>query len=100
MKKQDWITDISSFLRIIGEDESGAMMYRGQARDWPLLPSIARYNPKVHGYDDWIGLQDSLIEEFAKFGAPHIVNHSSTDQLDWLIHAQHHGLQQGYSTGA
>jgi hypothetical protein len=90
MNNPDWITDIPSFLKIIGEDDN-AMMYRGQSRIWPLLPSIARYHSKLEGYEDWSVFQDSLLKEFAKFGAPH-VGHSDADELEWLIHAQHHGL--------
>lgn len=91
MRRLARIKDVASFLKIIGEDESGPMMFRGQARDWPLLPSIARYHSKLGAYENWSVFQETLLWEFAKFGAPHI-GHATTDELDWLIHAQHHGL--------
>lgn len=85
-------SDVPAFLSWInGLDDS--MMFRGQASQWPLLPSIARPQLKrqLEGFSNWQVFQQDLIERFAKQARPHMQAHPH-DIEEWLVHAQHHGL--------
>jgi FRG domain len=66
-------------------------LFRGQTRDWPLLPSIGRYPTVVRGYDDWVGFHDDIIDRFLRLGHPFLPDHSKNNAESWVI-AQHHGL--------
>lgn len=66
-------------------------MYRGQSQDWPLLPSICRYNPREHGYEHWRVFQQDLLERFAKYARP-LMSPLPTSLEEWLLHAQHYGV--------
>lgn len=85
--------DVTAFLKWINGLE-GAMMFRGQASRWPLLPSIARL-PRVReqlkGYSNWQVFQLDLIERFAKYASP-LLQSQPRDIEEWLVHAQHHGV--------
>jgi hypothetical protein len=37
-------------------------MFRGQTRDWPLLPSIGRYPISELGFDSWRVFHEHIIE--------------------------------------
>jgi hypothetical protein len=63
--------------------------YRGQAQDWPLLPSIARVSSK--GWDSLLALEDALITKLRRYGHPYFKSRA-VGQLDWILHAQHFGL--------
>lgn len=67
------------------------IMFRGQSRDWELLPSIARYPEIAQGCQDWATLQDWLLEEFMRLGAPYFITEPK-DEIEKLVIAQHHGL--------
>jgi hypothetical protein len=70
--------------------------FRGQADFlWSLEPSLARiknpeccYNMQLIG---WFDLESYLIREFKKYSYPYLKDEPS-NQYDWLVHAQHHGL--------
>ena len=66
-------------------------MFRGQSRDWPLLPSIGRYSADVHGYEDWSGFHDSLIYQFLRLGHPYLTGYPTSGAESWVL-AQHYGL--------
>ena len=66
-------------------------MYRGQPKDWPLLPSIGRYAEKVLGYDDWRVLHEYIISRFVRLARPYFSNGLGDEPNTW-IQAQHHGV--------
>jgi hypothetical protein len=67
------------------------MMYRGQSREWPLLPSISRLGSILDGYENWQVLQDDLLNRFAKHGRP-FLSPLPLSVEEWLLHAQHYGV--------
>lgn len=85
------VRDISSFLKTLKKVDHGGFIFRGQPKDWPLIPSIARYDCRKCGYDSWSDFQEGVLDEFIKFGHPY-VDQGNCDRIDWLIHARHHGL--------
>lgn len=66
-------------------------MFRGQSRDWELLPSIARYTKFAQGSQDWRTFQWWILEEFMRLGRPYFKKEPQ-DEIEKLIIAQHHGL--------
>ena len=85
------IENIPDFLRRLWKEHHDAFLFRGQACPWPLVPSIARWEHLLEGFDDWRIFQDSLINEFAKYGSQHL-RKKPKDFLELLINAQHHGV--------
>ena len=83
-------TDVSGFLKQL-EKLGDPMMFRGQGRDWRLLPSIARLRRQLAGYENWQVLQEDLVRRFAKYARP-LIQPTPEDFEEWLVHAQHHGL--------
>ena len=70
--------------------------FRGQSRSsWDLVPSLARINNPRSNHDrvlfDWEQLEEHLYEEFKRQATPHL-NISLDSKLEWMVHAQHHGL--------
>ncbi len=66
-------------------------MFRGQTRDWPLLPSIGRYPDIARRYDDWRAFHDRVISRFLRLGHPFFADRPKSDAERWVV-AQHHGL--------
>lgn len=66
-------------------------MFRGQARDWVLLPSIGRYPAVVRGYEDWRAFHDHIIYQFLRLGHPYLTGYRTTGAESWVL-GQHHGL--------
>ena len=66
-------------------------MFRGQTRDWPLLPSIGRYHRDVQRYPDWRAFHDDMIYRFLRLGHPYFSGHAINGTDCWVL-AQHHGL--------
>tara|TARA_R110000868_G_C10959778_1_gene768395 strand:+ start:526 stop:1236 length:711 start_codon:yes stop_codon:yes gene_type:complete len=74
----------------------GSKMYRGQSNsEWSLIPSIARMHEALDdhgfGFSKWEDLEDYLLNHFKNYSAPFMDFNPSLD-LEWLVHAQHHGL--------
>jgi hypothetical protein len=55
------IDSVSSFVRHI-EEHSKAWFYRGQAQDWPLIPSIGRVGRG--GFDELLAFEGMILSEF------------------------------------
>lgn len=87
MIKESKIKTVSDFLDICRECHTE--LYRGQAQDWRLLPSIARVEKIV--FEGILEIEEEIIEEFQKLGHPFFHN-STKEYSDWILHAQHHGL--------
>jgi hypothetical protein len=74
-----WVNNIS--------DESHIPIFRGQRRYWPLLPRVTGDVPR----GTILNNEKRLLEEFKK-KAPPCLQVVPTNDLDWLVVAQHHGL--------
>ncbi|HKU76204.1 MAG TPA: FRG domain-containing protein [Pyrinomonadaceae bacterium] len=72
-------------------DYDDRTMFRGQVDKWPLLPTIARLHRSVLGYDDWRGFHEDTVERFKRQSRPHF-RERPVSEVEWLVHAQHHGL--------
>lgn len=82
------VTNVSEYLdayRKHGYPE----FYRGQAQDWPLVPSIARVQYK--GWESLLSLESVLLRKLRQYGHPYFKSHAPS-QHDWILHAQHFGL--------
>jgi hypothetical protein len=86
--------EISEFLKTI--DSFGYVnYYRGHAdNSWDLLPSLSRTEVSsidVFNCPNWSDLEREILRAFEKHGCS-IINTPPKNSLEWLIHAQHHGL--------
>ena len=89
------IESIKDLLHEIDLSES-SRMYRGQSNsEWELIPSIARMYETLgrhpFSFVRWEDLEDYLLNHFKNYSAPFMDFKPSLD-LEWLVHAQHHGL--------
>lgn len=82
------IENISQFLDVVRSLEF-PFIYRGQAEDWPLIPSIGRINITI--IKDLLDLEEYIIEKLKQYGYPYFKSNVET-YSDWILHAQHHGL--------
>lgn len=62
-------------------------VFRGMARDWPLLPSLLRLG---HGDAAIRDIERALMRNFRKYAQAEIEREAS--EWEWLSIAQHHGL--------
>lgn len=89
------IGSISDFLEKISLDVSFTM-YRGQANsNWPLIPSIGRLKDNLEhddfNFHSWEQLEAHLLNDFKRSSTP-FMDFVPTSKLEWLVHAQHHGM--------
>lgn len=85
------IRNIADFLEAFDKDVV-PMMFRGQSKDWALIPSLGRLRKKIRdGYEDWKTLQRDMVERFAKYARP-LLDSIPDNYEEWLAHAQHHGV--------
>lgn len=82
------IEDISSFVKHI-ESHGASFFYRGQAQDWPLIPSIARVGRG--GFEVLWDFENQILSEFRRLASPYLDRPPLTLN-EWVLHAQHHGL--------
>ncbi len=70
-------------------------VFRGQSNsDWLLSPSIERFVDKlfIRNYSlSWDYFQNELLASFKRESHP-FLDFQPSNELDWLVHAQHHGL--------
>jgi hypothetical protein len=76
---KEWVKKISG--------KSHKPIFRGQRRYWPLLPRVTGNVPR----GTILKNEKRLLEEFKK-KAPPCLQVVPTNDLDWLVVAQHHGL--------
>lgn len=82
------ITDVSDLIEFCQRKiETKDAYFRGQSRDWPLLPKIARRSASLFNISDEMEMFDQFKRE-ARFFLEKIPN----NDWDWLAIAQHHGL--------
>ena len=87
------IKSVVSFLERIAEHED-ASMFRGQSNaEWELVPALGRLSPDEFPLrlSGWDATENYLLEEFKKHASRHLKT-PPKNKLEWLIHAQHHGL--------
>lgn len=85
------ITDIEHYLQIIEPirlEKNEYLLFRGQSNDNPLLPGIARKNPKINS-----GVKEDVMLEHLKRVGFLKLHSQNLDIWDLLILAQHHGMQ-------
>lgn len=82
------INNVSQYLDAVRE-RGYATYYRGQAADWPLIPSIGRLDLTV--LEGLLEVEEDIIDNLKKYGYP-FFSKSSSCYSDWILHAQHHGL--------
>lgn len=74
-------------------------VYRGQAQDYPLVPSLFRmsqpnqpdFNQAFHERYSWFELEEVLLDTFKKRALP-LVRQEPRSDFEWLILGQHYGL--------
>jgi hypothetical protein len=81
---EEYFTEISK-LKVHPEIN---VLFRGQSQKKPLLPSIARKNPKK----DTVKLEKFLLNELKRRTAFQ-TSTNLKDDWDWLVYAQHFGLK-------
>ncbi|MBK6266956.1 FRG domain-containing protein [Marivirga sp. S37H4] len=69
-------------------DTAELLLFRGQSSNDPLLPSIARKEPKK----DTTELERQMLKELIRQTNTKI-NGQQFDEWDWLIYAQHYGMK-------
>ncbi len=83
------IQTLAEFTSLIEETfiDQAIVLFRGQPRDLPLLPAIARERLT----DEVLAIEKTMLEEFQRYSLPYI-QIKPTTTWEWLALAQHHGL--------
>ncbi len=79
---------ISDYLSVV-RDRGFILTYRGQAEDWPLIPSIGRVDLTVS--DGLLEIEEDILQKLKLYGYP-IFKDDVQNYSDWILHAQHYGL--------
>lgn len=82
------IENVSSFMKHL-EAHGSSFFYRGQAQDWPLIPSIARVGRG--GFEVLWDFEEQILSEFRRLASPYL-DRPPTTLNEWILHAQHYGL--------
>lgn len=80
------ITSLFEYVRFVERVSKPLVLFRGQREDKPLLPMIARFDPRAN-------IQETEIEMLSEFKMKSIpfVRDKPADDLEWLALARHHG---------
>ncbi|MDJ0595356.1 MAG: FRG domain-containing protein [Pleurocapsa sp. MO_226.B13] len=82
------IDSISQFVECLGEINRGKRaIYRGQRRERPLLPKLARLNTPI----SLLKAEQAMFDDFKGLSVPLLDKQPETD-WGWLAMMQHHGL--------
>ncbi len=65
-------------------------IYRGQSDNWPLIPSIGRFDMEER-FQTMIQLEQHILEKF-KSEASLLIEKEPSSDIEWLILGQHYGL--------
>lgn len=85
------VKDFSDFIAKIESDHSVASFYRGQRKDWPILPEIARRTP--NDGKRIIELEQTALKEFLQKGAPYFpFDPDNRSHIELLMVGRHYGL--------
>jgi len=91
MKSNQYITsveDLISTTESLVRDSSDFILFRGQSCNEPLIPKVARANPKK----DTASIEEKMIMEFRRRLARE-TDIAAMDDWDIMVYAQHHGLK-------
>jgi FRG domain len=84
---KETITTVEAFIEYIRDDWQDIRIYRGQSKDWPLLPNVGRLKLRKE-----ISISEAeMLERFKEQSVPFLQIIPTTDR-EWLALAQHHGL--------
>lgn len=88
----DWhvtsLADYLEWIEIIKKNtRTETLVFRGQQKDWELLPSISRNGLP----SDILKNEKKLFSRFKREGEP-CLHITPNNNWDWLVVAQHHGL--------
>jgi hypothetical protein len=90
MTKTTQIRSITEFVAYIEKNcANDGVYFRGQRQDWPLLPKMARINPRF-AYGARVTEERKL--EMLKAQALPLLELRPETEWDWLALAQHHGI--------
>jgi hypothetical protein len=93
--KEDTVTSVQGYIERVDQEKIAAersgnkvdFLFRGQSRDLPLLPKLARL--KLRGSIE--NIEKLIINEFRRTSLP-LSEFQPRDEWDLLALAQHHGL--------
>lgn len=100
------INSLDEYVACVEEDYTGLdefsssdlILFRGQRKDWPLLPKIARIDwsslPKIgriNHKEELLSDEEQMLNEFKRKSIPYL-NFNPDSDWDWLALAQHHWL--------
>ena len=91
------VGSVVQYLNLLNFDNySNTELFRGQANSKRCLsPSIERFSKEADYIEyesiNWKDLESLLLDSFKNESAPYM-NFSPQGRLEWLVHAQHHGL--------
>ena len=84
------ITVLSEYVGVVeGIRKSDMILFRGQDRKAPLLPKIARHNPKT----DTTKHEQEMLEEVKRRGGLLLDHRLQADDWELLVYVQHFGLE-------
>ncbi|WP_374008069.1 FRG domain-containing protein [Delftia lacustris] len=87
MKKQR-LVDLPSFLTLVADaKKNDVILFRGQSSSKPLLPKIARADPKK----DTTDVEKTMLAELRRRGDM-FFSTPNPDDWDLVVHAQHFGM--------
>ncbi|MEQ1930868.1 MAG: FRG domain-containing protein [Parvularculaceae bacterium] len=82
------IRNLSEYINVVEQNcGQDICLFRGQTQPWPLLPKIARLNPR----NDVTRDERSMIDDFRRHVGDFVVRSPEND-WDLLSLAQHHGM--------
>ena len=86
------VESLTEIIRWIEQTYAGrsTLFFRGQGKDNPLLPSVARLKPKRNDLD-LLATEQKLFRAFKRRSLPFLEMRPETT-WDWLAVAQHYGL--------
>lgn len=79
------------FLELVDKSKTlsvDLLLFRGQSEALPLVPAVARKNPKI----DTTDMEMRMLEEMRRRTRT-LVNAIDFDEWDWLVYAQHFGMK-------
>lgn len=88
--EKDTIEDFDDYLSTVSDlaDEAGIILYRGQSKNDPLLPSLVRTNPTI----DITRTEKAMLADLKRQAQLKITT-TFRDDWDWLVYAQHYGMK-------
>jgi hypothetical protein len=90
MKKHEPVcSDLQELLAAVEKYEGkGQRLFRGQPRDFPLLPKIARADPCKATEE----MEREMLAEFRRRSTLFIRPEQVSDEWELMVYAQHHGM--------